>query len=401
VNAAGPRRQRVEILLLLGSLSTMGAASTDLYVPALPAIANDLNVAQSGTQLTITTFFIGLAAGQIATGSISDVLGRRRPLVAGSVLYVVAALACALAPSLLLLAAGRLLMGFAASSGVVVSRAIVRDLFSGIEAARAFSRMFLVLGMAPMVAPLIGSQILKVTSWRGIFLVLAAFGVVLLVASFLRLPETLPAERRRPATLGATAATFRMLLTSARFTGYALPIACTVGMFVASLASVPFVVQDVYGHSPQTFAAMFFVIGLVMMVISQLNARLVQTVDPRRLLLVGAVTQLAGALLVLAVGDRGIWPFFLCLLVALPWWGFVVANSTALAMRDYAAVAGAASALIGLGQYGLSAVGAPLTGIAGHGSVRALGIVMTGFAATALALASLTVAGDRRRAARV
>jgi DHA1 family bicyclomycin/chloramphenicol resistance-like MFS transporter len=325
------------------------------------------------------------------------VLGRRRPLLAGSVLYVVASLACSLAPSLPLLAAGRLAQGFAASSGVVISRAIVRDLYSGVAAARAFSRMFLVLGMAPMVAPIVGSQILKVTSWRGIFVTLVGLGLVLLAAGSTRLPETLPPERRRPATVRATASTFRLLLSSGRFVGYALPIACTVGMFVACLASVPFVVQDVYGRSPQAFAAIFFAISLVMMAISQLNARLVATIDPRRLLAVGSAAQLTGALAVLAFGTRGFWAFFACLGIALPWWGFVVANATALAMRDYAAVAGTAAALIGVAQYGFSAFAAPLTGLAGHGSIRALGVLLTVLAAVSCSIVAVTVTADRRR----
>jgi DHA1 family bicyclomycin/chloramphenicol resistance-like MFS transporter len=250
------------------------------------------------------------------------------------------------------------------------------------------------------VAPLVGSQILRVTSWRGIFVLLMGFGLALTAAAALRLPETLPPERRRPATLHATGSTFARLLSSPVFLGYAAPVACTVGMFIASLSSVPFVIQDVYGRSPQTFAAMFFVIGLVMVVISQLNARLVQTIDPARLLVGGATVQVVGAASVLAFGDHGLWTFFACLAVALPWWGFVVANATALAMRDYAAVAGAAAALIGVAQYGFSALAAPLTGLGGRGSVHTLGVVLTALAAVSCVSAILTVAADRRRAAR-
>jgi DHA1 family bicyclomycin/chloramphenicol resistance-like MFS transporter len=259
--------------------------------------------------------------------------------------------------------------------------------------------MFLVVGIAPLVAPLVGSQFLRVTAWRGSVVLLVGFGLALTALASLRLPETLPPERRRPATLHATGTTFARLLSSPVFLGYAAPIACTVGMFVASLSSVPFVIQDVYGRSAQTFAAMFFAISLVMMVISQLNARLVQTIDPARLLVGGAAVQVVGAASVLAFGDRGLWTFFACLAVALPWWGFVVANATALAMRDYAAVAGTAAALLGVAQYGFSALAAPLTGLGGRGSVHALGVVLTALATVSCVSAFLTVAADRRRAA--
>jgi DHA1 family bicyclomycin/chloramphenicol resistance-like MFS transporter len=387
---AGTRRSRIELLVLLGGLTALSAASTDISVPALPSIAHDLGASQGAAQLVVTAFFAGLAAGQIVAGPLSDVLGRRRPMLAGVALYVLASVACAASPSLPVLVAARLVQGLAAAAGIVISRAVVRDLYAGADTARAFSRMYLVIGLTPMLAPIVGSEVLRVWSWRGVFLVPALAGGLLLGAAAARLPETLPPDRRRSGGVVATARTFGLLLRSRVFVGWTVPVACGVSMFIASIAAAPFVVEDAFGRSPQTFALLYFVTAFLFVATTQLNARLLQTIDMRRLVLLGLLLALAGGVALIAVGGESLWVFFGCLAVVLPSWGFISANGSALAMRDHPEVAGSAAALIGFAQFGCGALAAPLTGIAGNGSVVALGIVVVVLAAIALVAVKAT-----------
>jgi MFS transporter, DHA1 family, multidrug resistance protein len=373
------RRRRAELLVLLGALSAMGPAAIDMYVPALPRIADDLGVGTASTQLTLTTFLVGLGAGQVVSGPLSDVFGRRRPLLAGIAVYVAAAGACALAQSVALLATARLAQGVAAAAGVVIARAIVRDLYSGIALARTYSRLYLIVGAAPILAPVIGTQVLRIGSWRAIFLVLGCFGAALLVLGALRLPETLPRERRTPGSVRATLRTFRTLMRHRGLVGYAVTLGCGTAALVATVSGAPFIVQDLYGESPQLYGVLVLIGGLAVVVANQVNASLVPTVGARRLLLGGFAGDLAAAAALLAVGSAGVWPFLACFVALFAAYGFIVANATALALREHAAVAGAAAAFVGLVQYGMGALAAPLAGVAGGGRVVPLGVVVAAF----------------------
>ena len=212
---------------MLGGAAVAGPAAMDSYLPGLPALADEFGVSASAAQVTITTFLIGLALGQFVAGPLSDVHGRRRPLIGGMALFTLASLLCSMTPNLYAIGAARLLQGLAAASGMAIGRAVVRDMYSGAAAARYLSRLILVIGLGPILAPLIGAQILRFTSWRGIFVAVALFGLALtfMVARFL--PETLPRERRRPAGLGLTVRTFGTLIVERRFLGLAL--VCGIG----------------------------------------------------------------------------------------------------------------------------------------------------------------------------
>src|SRR6267143_566798 len=234
---------RARLFVLLGGLTAFGPLSIDMYLPALPAIGRDLAASESMIQLTLTACLIGLAIGQVIAGPLSDALGRRRPLLIGVAGYVIASLLCALAPAATILVALRLLQGLAGAAGIVIARAIVRDLYSGSAAARYFSRLILVMGLAPILAPVLGAQLLRFTSWHGIFVVLAMITALLWLGAARGLPETLPPARRRIGSLSDTTQTFRRLAADTEFVGYAAAGGLAFGAMFAYIAVSPFVLK--------------------------------------------------------------------------------------------------------------------------------------------------------------
>jgi DHA1 family bicyclomycin/chloramphenicol resistance-like MFS transporter len=359
---------RARLFVLLGGLTAFGPLSIDMYLPALPAIGRDLAASESVIQLTLTACLIGLAIGQVVAGPVSDALGRRRPLLIGVAGYVVASLLCALAPTAAILVALRLLQGLTGAAGIVIARAIVRDLYSGSAAARYFSRLILIFGIAPILAPVLGAQILRFTSWHGIFLALALVTALLWLGAALALPETLPLERRRSGGLSDTVKTFRRLAADTPFLGYAVSGGLAFGAMFAYIAGSPFVLQSIYHVSPQTFSLIFGLNALGFVITSQINGSLVSRIPPARLLTVGVtVAGVAGLALlaVILVGGLGLAPVLLPLFVLVSSIGFVVPNAVALALSRHPEAAGTGSALLGVIQSGIGAAGAPLVGIAG------------------------------------
>ncbi|MEU2704028.1 multidrug effflux MFS transporter [Micromonospora aurantiaca] len=371
----------VTLLVLLGTLTAIGPLSLDMYLPAFPAMTRDLGADQAGIQLSLTTCLIGLALGQLVTGPLSDRWGRRRPVLVGVVAYTVLALACAAAPNAPLLAAARFAQGVAGGMGVVVARAVVRDLYSGRDAAKYFSRLTLVFGVAPVAAPGVGSLVLRFGSWRAVFVALAVIGAVLAVAVALRLPETLPAERRSTGGLGATVRTMRSLLADRVYLGYALTQGFAFAGLFAYISGSSFVFQDVFGVSAAVFSVIFGVNALALVAVGQANARLLDRFTPRRLLvttlvvgLVTAVGVLSGALAgSLAVTAVALFAFVGSL-------GMVMPNSTALALDAHARHAGTAAALMGGIQSVVGALAAPLVGLGGEGSALPMAVVLAGAA---------------------
>ncbi|TME20486.1 MAG: multidrug effflux MFS transporter, partial [Chloroflexi bacterium] len=267
--------QRARLFVLLGGLTAFGPLSIDMYLPALPAIGRDLAASESVIQLTLTACLVGLALGQILAGPLSDRLGRRRPLLIGVAAYVLASLLCATAPVAPVLVGFRLVQGLAGAAGIVIARAIVRDLYVGSAAARYFSRLVLIMGLAPILAPVIGAQVLRFTSWHGIFLTLALVAALLWLAAAVGLPETLPAAHRSDGGLRGTLAIFRALLADARFIGYALSGGLAFGAMFAYISGSPFVLQGIYHVSPQTFSLIFGTNALGFVIASQVNGSLV------------------------------------------------------------------------------------------------------------------------------
>ncbi|MGW3468332.1 Bcr/CflA family multidrug efflux MFS transporter [Saccharopolyspora sp. NPDC000995] len=372
------QQRRVKYVLVLGALSAFGPLSIDMYLPAFPAIASELNAGASQVQLSLTACTVGLAFGQLVAGPLSDTFGRRRPLLIGLAVFTLTSLLCAVATSAYALAGLRLVQGLGGAAGIVVARAVVRDLCSGVAIVRFFSLLMLVGGLAPILAPLIGGQMLRVTSWRGVFLVLGVIGVVLLVATAFGVRETLPTESRRPGSLGSTLRTFAGLLGDRAFVGYSLSAALAFAAMFAYISGSSFVLQDVYGMSPQLFSVVFGVNSLGIVLVGQLNGRLVARVAPSRLLAIGLGINAVGGVAVavsaaFGLGLPGLLPAFFLVASSV---GMVFPNATALALSGHPETAGSASALLGVMQFLAGGVAAPLVGSAGTGTALPMGVVM-------------------------
>jgi MFS transporter, DHA1 family, multidrug resistance protein len=383
--AAG-RLGRVRLVIILGALSAFGPLSIDMYLPALPALGRDFGAGASQTQLTLSACLLGLAAGQMFAGPISDALGRRRPLLVGVGAYALASLLCMVAPSVEALVALRFVQGLAGAAGIVISRAVVRDLYAGVAVARFFSLLMLVNGLAPILAPLIGGQLLRLTSWRGVFATLAVIGTLLFLAAALGLRETLPRRSRQSGGVRATLATFRALLADRFFVGYALSCGLAFAAMFAYIAGSPFVLQEIYGVSPQIFGVLFGVNALGIMAAGQVNGRLVGRVSPRRLLIVGLVASALGGIGLLAavawgVGLVGVLPALFLVVASV---GFTSPNATTLALSGHPRTAGSASALLGVLQYAIGAAAAPLVGIGGARTALPMGLVIAALSVSAL-----------------
>jgi DHA1 family bicyclomycin/chloramphenicol resistance-like MFS transporter len=387
VATATTRWQRLSFFLIVGALTAFAPLSIDMYLPALPSIAADFHTGPSPVQLTLTAFLAGIALGQLLAGPVSDAVGRRRPLFIGIAGYVVASLLCAVAPSVYALVALRLVQGLTGAAGVVIARAIVRDLHSGVAAARYFSLLMLITGLAPILAPSLGGQVLRATSWRGVFLVLALIGALVGVAVVTGLRETLPAERRRAGGLRDTGRAFGGLLTDRVFVGYALSGSLAFAGIFTYISGSSFVLQGIYGLSPQMFALLFGLNAVALVAASQVNRRLAGVVPITRLLRAGLATMaLAASALLAAVATHafGLAGIVVPMLVVTFSMGFSLPNSLALALSRHPESAGTASALLGALQMGSGAVVAPLVGIGGTGTAIPMATVMAALALTAL-----------------
>jgi DHA1 family bicyclomycin/chloramphenicol resistance-like MFS transporter len=376
---------RLRLVVVLGFLSAFGPLSIDFYLPGLPRLTSDFDASASAGQLTLTACLLGLAFGQLAFGPLSDRFGRRPPLIVGLIVYCGASLACAAAPNVWVLVALRLVQGLSGSSGIVIARSVVRDLRSGVGAARLFSIIMLVVGVVPLLGPIVGGALLHVTTWRGLFVILAAVDAVILAGVLAWLPETLTPDRRRRG--GQTAAGFLELVTDRIFLAYAAVLGLNFAAMFSYIAGSSFVLEDIYGVSPQEYGVIFGVNALGIVICSQLNRALVARATPERMLLAGvcAGTTAGVALLVVVlaggIGLAGILP---CLFVCVSSVGLVIPNATALALTDYPHTAGSAAAVLGTAQFVFGGAAAPLVGVAGRGTAVPMALLMALFGAGAL-----------------
>jgi DHA1 family bicyclomycin/chloramphenicol resistance-like MFS transporter len=361
------RDGRRALLLIVGALSGLAPMSIDFYLPALPHLTADLGADTSTGQLTLTACLLGIALSQVVAGSLSDTLGRRRLVLVGLGAYASISVLCAVAPSIWVLLGLRFAQGCACGIGFVVARAVVRDVYSGDAAARVFALLVLISGVAPVLAPALGGQVLVLTSWRGIFVTLAALGALLFAAALLRLPETLPAHLRHEPGLAAKLRVYGTLLTDRQFVPFAVSGGLSFAAMFAYISGSPFVLEDIYGLSPQLYGVAFGVNSAGIVAASQLSRRLVGRYGPATLLMAGVTAMALGAagLLATVLLDLGLAPLLICLLATITSVGLIQPNATALAMSHQPHAAGSASALFGLGQFGVGAAAAPLVGIAG------------------------------------
>jgi MFS transporter, DHA1 family, multidrug resistance protein len=375
------RRRYLQLVLVLGSLTALGPLTIDMYLPALPNLTADLATTESAAQATITGMLVGLGVGQLVIGPLSDAVGRRRPLIAGVVGHLFASVLCALAPSIALLTGARLLQGLSAAAVAVVSMAIVRDLFAGSAAATLLSRLMLVTGIAPVLAPSIGGIVLGVTSWRGVFVVLAVAAFVLLWVAVLVLRETLPEQRRRTARPAAILATYRGLLRDRTFVALVLISGLAFATLFSYISGSSFVLQNVYGLSSGAYAVVFGVNSAGLVLATQVNPLLVARFGPRRVLrgaialgLLASAVLLAGAV----VGAGGLAMLLVPLWFVIGSVGCIMPNTPALALTRHGESAGTAAAMLGAAQFVIGGLAAPLVGAFGDGSPVPMGAVMTG-----------------------
>lgn len=376
-------KQRASLLLtlILGSLSALPALSMDMYLPALPEVGGELSSPAAQVQLTLTTCLLGLAIGQIIAGPMSDQFGRRKPLLIGMSCYIVASVACAFAPTIETLTAFRLVQGLAGAAGIVIARAVVRDLFDGLAMARFFSTLLLISGAAPILAPVLGGQVLRVTSWRGVFLILAVLGVLLTLVTMRWLPETLAPEKRQNGGIPSALRAMRGLLRDRAFTGYLLTGSLCFAALFAYVAASPFVVQEIYGASPQTFSLLFMTNAIGLVAVGQLNGKvLVGRVRLDLVLSVGlAVTGSAAVALLLMTagvfGPMGLVPIASGLFVLMSGMALVLPNANSLGLMRAGHSAGTASALLGTSQFLIGAIASPLVGVAGEHTAVPMAVV--------------------------
>ncbi|MET9252886.1 multidrug effflux MFS transporter [Streptomyces sp. NPDC003717] len=390
VPAAAARRTGLLVTLLLGGLTATPPLAMDMYLPSLPEVTRSLHAPAATVQLTLTACLAGMALGQLVVGPMSDKWGRRRPLLSGLAVYVLATALCAFAPTVELLVAFRLAQGLAGAAGIVIARAVVRDLYDGMAMARFFSTLMLISGVAPVVAPLIGGQILRVTDWRGVFAVLTVVGGLLGALVWARLPETLAPGQRHAGGARETVRAMRGLLADRAFTGYMLAGGFAFAALFAYISASPFVVQEIYGASPQTFSLLFGLNSIGLVAVGQLNGKvLVGRVPLERVLGVGLliVIAAASALLLMALGvfgDVGLAPVAAALFVLMSAMGISLPNTQALALMRVRTSAGSASALLGTSSFLIGAVASPLVGVAGEDTALPMAIVQLTAAVVAL-----------------
>lgn len=380
------RPSRLVLVLILGSLTAFGPLSMDMYLPALPAVTADLQTNASLTQLSITTCLLGLAAGQIIFGPLSDFQGRRKPLLVTIILYAVSSVLCAISPNIWFFVAVRFLQGLTASAGIVISRAAARDMYEGKELTKFVALLAIVMGAAPILSPIFGGIILKWTTWQAIFYILALIGVIMFVAVLGLLPETLEEERRTKGSMFAVVTSFGALCKDKVFVGVAFSQAFVSTSMFAYIAASPFVLQNIYGVSPQQFSLIFGLNGLGIIVFAQISGRLANYFDENLLLFYGVMQSLAGSMLLLLVVlfTWPLWTMMLALFLVVSSVGIVNTMSFSLGMNRQGKRAGSASAFLGILPFAGGAIVSPLVGLGGENSSVPLGVVI--FACGGLAL---------------
>jgi DHA1 family bicyclomycin/chloramphenicol resistance-like MFS transporter len=371
------------LLAVLALLSAFTPLSIDMYLPALPVIESDLKASVGDIQLTLSAFMIAFGIGQIFYGPAGDRFGRRPVILGGLAVYVLASIGCAFAAAADQLVLLRLLQGLAACGGVVLARTMVRDLAERDQAARAMSLMMACTSIAPMLAPLLGGQILWFLGWRAIFFILAGIGLFAWTAAFIRLPETLRPEYRQPLVVSAILERFGELLRHKAFMGYALTSSLQFAALFSFLSGAPFVFIQHYGIPPRLFGLLFGGMVVFMTAGSLLNARFAPVFGAGKILRYAVIVPaiVGPAALVLGLvearsGAIGIWPFFLCLVPQIAIISLIGPNGTAMALQRYPHMAGTASSLMGIMQFGLGAIFGAIVGQTFDGTIAPMTTAM-------------------------
>lgn len=364
-------------MLVLGALTALGPFTIDLYLPSLPDVQHEFGVGTALVQLTLSATTIGFALGQLLVGPWSDAVGRRVPLIAATGLHVVASILVALSPSIEWLIVFRLLQGFGAAAGGVVAVATVRDLFGGYPLVRMLSRLALVSGLAPVIAPLAGSALLLVFPWRGIFWVLAAYGLVVVAAAIVFIVETLPAHHRKTGKVGA-AARYRALFADRQFVGIAIVSGMVFSGLFAYLTTSPFLFQDHYHFTAQQYGLLFAVNSVGVIIGVQAGSRIARHIGPQWILaFAGAGLLLTAIVIVLdALLGAGVWGILVPLWLFLTFCAFCFPCTQALALAHHGSEAGTAASVLGAANFGIAGLISPLIGLFSVSNSIGMGVVM-------------------------
>ncbi|KKO00487.1 hypothetical protein LCGC14_0125780 [marine sediment metagenome] len=368
----------LKLLLILGGLSAFGPLAIDLYLPAFPSMALDFGTDSEHIQLSLSAYFIGLASGQLFYGPIADRFGRRKPLLFGIVLFCLASFACAMAPTLEWLMAARFAQALGGCAGIVVNRAVVRDLCTPIEAAKAFSQLMLVMGVAPILAPLGGGLLLTLGGWPLIFLFLAVFSGIYIFAVFFGLQETLPYDAPRAPLSSALGRYFR-LLREPVFMFHALTGGVAMAGMFAYIAGSPFIIMEMYGVAAEHFGWFFGANAAGFILFAQFNSRLLRRRPPIKLLKATSFIYLFFTVSLLAVAawqPASLWPLMLPLFGSVAVIALVIPNSSASAMAGHGHQAGVASALMGTMQFVIAGITSALVGILHNGTAVPMAAIM-------------------------
>jgi len=391
-------RPNAKYVLLLGTMCALPAISNDIYLPSLPDVARDLGTSATAAQLTMTAMMLGGAVGQLVIGPLSDRFGRRAPVLVGVALHIVTSLLCAVVTGVEMLIALRVAQGFFNASATVVAMAVIRDRFVGADASRLISRLMLVIGIAPLFAPSVGGLIAGEWGWRAVFVGLGAFGAFLWVVCWRRLPETLPAARRRDGGLRTALRGYGTLLRDRHFLALAIMPGLGNAVLMSYVIGSPFVLQEGFGLSSHEFSLLFALNGVGLVAGAQVNATLVRKVAPIRIIRVVLPASLGmtlALLVVCATGFGGLPLLLVMLWLVLALVNFAPPNASALALSRHGEIAGTAAAMIGATQASISGLISPLSGFLG-GDAVAMAAVMVGSSVAALAVLALATPAYRR-----
>jgi MFS transporter, DHA1 family, multidrug resistance protein len=379
----GPVAPPRHLVVLLAALTSLVVLTTDVYLPVLPQLGTDLGTSDAAAAATLSAALLGIALAQIVVGPLSDASGRRRPLLIGLAAYAVTHLLCAVAPNIGVLLGLRVLTGVATAAVIVVSRAVVADVYPGPKAARAYATLGAVFGIVPVIAPVAGGLLAHVMSWRGMFVVLAVISVLLLAIAWRALPESLPPSRRIAPHLGAVLKDLGSVLVHRRFLAYVVALSAVGGMLFAYIGVSSFVLQDDFGLSPQAYSYVFAVNSIGLFALSVATRQLVARFGPQRLLLAGQLGSLVGAVLIVTGIALPSLPLLLVgMFVLLSSFGLTMPNSTALGMHEAPGRAGSAAGVMGICQFTIGALASPLAGLGG--SPWSMALVITACAAAGL-----------------
>ncbi|MDR7082450.1 DHA1 family bicyclomycin/chloramphenicol resistance-like MFS transporter [Arthrobacter ginsengisoli] len=377
-------------MAMLALLSALGPFAIDMYLPAFPQMMQDLNTSAATIQLTLTTFMLGMAVGQLVIGPLSDQFGRRKPLLIGACACLVASVLCAVAPNVEFLIGMRFVQGFAGAAGVVLARAIVSDSARGVHAAKMFSIMMAVGGIAPVLSPLAGGGVIGFAGWRGAFWALAVLNLLMVIGSIFIVKESLPLERRSKGGLKELFSNTGRVLGNKRYLGFAFAFAFSMAAMFGYISASPFVYQNILGLSATAFSMVFALNALGLTVTSIVGVKLVGALGPLRMTYIGVsalVVFSAVLLAVVVVGSTPLIPTLVVIFLAISSLGFVFGNAAALASDQVKEYAGSGSAIMGALQFALAAIASPLVGLAGEGSAMPMAVVM--LVAGVIALLSL------------